>query len=250
MERRASLYRMKTDEHICPFGLKAKDLLEREGFEVDDHLLRSREETDDFKEEHEVETTPQVFIAGERIGGYSDLRAHFDMDPEKREGTTYVPVIAVFAVSALCALALAWSVHGTVLHLATLTFFVAMSMAVLAIQKLRDLRAFTNSFITYDLLGMRVVRYAYVYPFAEAFVAIGMFGQGAFAALPFIVAPVALFIGGVGAISVFKAVYIDERDLKCACVGGGSDVPLGFVSLSENLAMVGMGVWMLVRAFS
>lgn len=243
---------MKTDEHICPFGLKAKDLLRREGFEIEDHPLRSREETDAFKAEHDVKTTPQVFIEGKRIGGYSDLRAHFGMEPEKREGTTYVPVIAVFAVSALCASALVWSLRGTLLSLAALsslvTYFVAMSMAVLAIQKLRDLRAFSNSFITYDLLGMRRVRYAYFYPFAEAFVAIGMFAHGAFAAVPFIVAPVALFIGGVGAVSVFKAVYVDKRDLKCACVGGDSDVPLGFVSLSENLAMVGMAVWMLVRA--
>ena len=57
--------------------------------------------------------------------------------------------------------------------------------------------------------------------------------------------PVAIFIGTVGAVSVFKAVYIDKRDLKCACVGGNSNVPLGFVSLTENLMMIAMGVWML-----
>ena len=58
-------------------------------------------------------------------------------------------------------------------------------------------------------------------------------------------APLALFVGTVGAISVIKAVYIDKRDLKCACVGGDSRVPLGFVSLTENLMMIGMAVWML-----
>lgn len=35
--RKAVLYRMKTPEHTCPYGLKAKDLLERKGFEVEDH---------------------------------------------------------------------------------------------------------------------------------------------------------------------------------------------------------------------
>ena len=49
-------------------------------------------------------------------------------------------------------------------------------------------------------------------------------------ALNWISIPVALFIGGIGAVSVFKAVYIDRRELKCACVGGDSNVPLGFVS--------------------
>ena len=60
-------------------------------------------------------------------------------------------------------------------------------------------------------------------------------------------APIALFVGTVGAVSVFKAVYIDKRELKCACVGGNSNVPLGFVSLTENIVMMAMGVWMLVK---
>ena len=56
--------------------------------------------------------------------------------------------------------------------------------------------------------------------------------------------PVAFVIGTIGAISVFKAVYIDRRELRCACVGGDSHVPLGFVSLTEDLMMVAMAVWM------
>ncbi|PKH93514.1 glutaredoxin family protein, partial [Pseudoalteromonas sp. 78C3] len=83
----------------------------------------------------------------------------------------------------------------------------------------------------------------YVYPFLEAFVGIGMI-----AGLPaYIIAPISLFIGGVGAVSVIKAVYIDKRELKCACVGGDSNVPLGFISLTENLFMIAAGIWMFVK---
>lgn len=110
-------------------------------------------------------------------------------------------------------------------------------MTILAIQKLRYLYTFSNSFITYDLLAMRNIRYAYVYPFAEAFAGFGMLASIS----GFIVGPVSLFIGTVGAISVFKAVYIVKRELKCACVGGDSEMPLGFVSLTENLFMIGAG---------
>lgn len=56
--------------------------------------------------------------------------------------------------------------------------------------------------------------------------------------------PVAFIIGSIGAASVFKAVYIDKRELKCACVGGSASVPLGFVSLTENLMMIAMALWM------
>ena len=66
------------------------------------------------------------------------------------------------------------------------------------------------------------------------------------AILDWVSIPLALFIGGIGAVSVFKAVYIDKRELKCACVGGGSTVPLGFISLAENLGMIGMAIWMLL----
>ena len=66
-------------------------------------------------------------------------------------------------------------------------------------------------------------------------------------ALTWLSIPVALFIGTIGAASVVKAVYIDRRELKCACVGGQSNVPLGFVSLTENLVMIGMAVWMVAR---
>ena len=105
----------------------------------------------------------------------------------------------------------------------------------------RPRMANTNSFITYDLLAMKWIRYGYIYPFIEAYAGIGMVAQ-----LPALaVAPFSLFIGTVGAISVFKAVYIDKRELKCACVGGDSSVPLGFVSLSENLFMIAGALIML-----
>ena len=63
-------------------------------------------------------------------------------------------------------------------------------------------------------------------------------------ALTWLSVPIAAFIGTIGAVSVIKAVYIDRREIKCACVGGNSKVPLGFVSLTENLMMVVMAIWM------
>jgi hypothetical protein len=63
-------------------------------------------------------------------------------------------------------------------------------------------------------------------------------------ALTWLSVPIALFIATIGAVSVFKAVYIERRELKCACVGGSNNVPLGFISLTENLMMIAMAVWM------
>lgn len=244
-ERKATLYRMVMHDHVCPFGLKSKDLLEREGWEVDDRRLTTREETDAFQDEHEVDTTPQAFIGGERIGGYDDLLEYFGKPVPDPEATSYRPVIAIFSTAFLLALATSWAATDSLLNLRTLEWFVAFAMCLLGLQKLKDLESFSNMFLNYDLLAQRKVRYAYVYPFAETLAGVLMVAG----ALVWLAAPIALFIGAVGAFSVFKAVYIDRRELKCACVGGDSNVPLGFVSLTENLIMVLMGVWMPLRMY-
>ena len=74
----ATLYRMVLPDHICPFGVRAKDMLEATGYDVDDRILRSREEVDAFEEEQGVDTTPQVFIGNERIGGSDDLQRYLE----------------------------------------------------------------------------------------------------------------------------------------------------------------------------
>jgi glutaredoxin len=236
----AVLYRMALPDHLCPAGQKARWLLDRHGYEVDDRLFRERPEVDAFKEEHDVPTTPQIWIEGERVGGYQALRQKLtDYDPD---ATTYRPVIYLFAVAAATALALSIGVLGGIGWI-TLGHFISISMILLGMQKLRDIESFTSMFLNYDVLARKWVPYAYVYPWVETGAGILMTGM----LLTWLAAPAALFIATVGAWSVFKAVYLDKRELKCACVGGGSNVPLGFVSLTENLMMMGMAIVMLAR---
>jgi len=77
-KRTATLYRMKLPDHECPYGLLAKRMLEDAGYELDDRLLTSRDEVDAFEEEQGVETTPQIFIDGERIGGSEELASYLE----------------------------------------------------------------------------------------------------------------------------------------------------------------------------
>lgn len=240
--KNATLYRMVMPEHVCPYGLKARHLLHSEGYAVDDHWLKTREETDVFKAAHSVATTPQTFIAGDRIGTYDDLRRFFGQHVSDPEVPSYRPVVTVFICALLMALAALVSVHDLPMVWQALRWFVAFSMCILALLKLQDVESFSTMFLNYDLLARRWIPYAYIYPFAE-FLAGALMISGR---LPIIAIPMALVIGSIGAISVFKAVYVDHRELKCACAGGASNVPLGFVSMTENLMMVGMGIWMLV----
>ncbi len=239
----AKLYRMVTESHICPFGIRAKHLLESEGYTVEDIHLKTREETDEFKEKYNVKTTPQAFIDDKRIGGYDDLVKFFKRSTLKQEGLTYQPIIAIFSATAVMALALVVSKQESLLSPLLIQSFIAISMCVLAILKLKDLYSFTNQFITYDILAQKKLGYAYLYPFLEFIVGAGMIAN---LGIKFL-APISIFIGSIGAISVIKAVYIEKRDIKCACVGGDSNVPLGFISLTENLFMIFIGAWMLIK---
>ncbi len=239
----ATLYRMVMDDHVCPYGIKSKWLLKRKGFTVEDHHLMTRAETDAFKNKHGVETTPQIWIGGERIGGYDALRDYFSDGAREDGETSYQPVLVLFTMMALMALGAAWVATGSAVSILSAEWFISFSMCGLAYLKLRDVESFSTMFLNYDLLAKRWVPYGYIYPFAEGLAGVLMTAH----ILNWISIPVALFIGTIGAVSVAKAVYIDKRELKCACVGGDSNVPLGFVSLTENLFMIGMAVWMLVK---
>ena len=242
VKKTASIFRMVMPKHTCPYGIKALDLLRRKGFEVEDHWLTTREETDAFKSQHNVATTPQVFISGERVGGHDDLRHHLGLKVADPKALTYQPVIVLFAMTAFMALAVSYSTYGTAFTIRAGEWFIGFSMCILALLKLQNVDKFATMFLNYDLLAPRWVPYSYIYPFAEGLAGLLMIAG----ALNWISIPIALFIGTIGAISVIKAVYIDKRDIKCACVGGDSNVPLGVVSLTENIMMVAMALWMLV----
>lgn len=81
-ERTATLYRMKLPTHECPYGLLAKRMLEDAGFAIDDRLLTSREQVDQFKQEHDLTTTPLIFIDGEKIGGSEELASYLERLPQ------------------------------------------------------------------------------------------------------------------------------------------------------------------------
>lgn len=239
----ATIYRMVMPEHTCPYGIKTLDLLEREGFEVNDVHLETDEETTAFRDKWDVETTPQTFVDGELVGTLDDVREFVGRKRKDGGGTSYWPVLTLFTITFLMAAGAAFVAEEQLVSVRTFEWFVAFSMCGLGYLKIRDVESFSTMFLNYDLLAKNWVPYSYFYPYAETGAGILMIA----AVLNWISIPVALVIGSIGAASVVKAVYIDKRELKCACVGGSSNVPLGFVSFTENVAMVAMALWMGVK---
>ena len=80
---KAVLYRMDLPGYTCGYGVAARDFLRSHKFEIEEHILRTRRETDDFKDKHHITTTPLVFIDGVKIGGYTELRKHMKAQKPK-----------------------------------------------------------------------------------------------------------------------------------------------------------------------
>lgn len=218
----------------CPYGQKAVKLLNDQKIPFDDHIFPSKQAEARFKEKHHVKTTPQIFLHGDRIGGYDALVQELGVDGEAVQDddeTSYIPVVAVFGTSALVAAAAGLGMMG----------FMGIALCALAMLKLMDLQRFTEDFKQYDLITKRVPAYGWVYPFAELLIGLGILSGIA----PVAIGVVATFVGVAGGVSIIKAVWIDKKDLNCACVGGGSRAPLGVVSFSENAVMVGMGLFLI-----
>ncbi|HCS29202.1 MAG TPA: glutaredoxin [Spongiibacteraceae bacterium] len=212
----------------CPWGKKAAALLRQQHVDYVDHPFDSREQENRFKADTGVETTPQVYLRGQRIGGYDELAEHFDVETDDDADTqSYTPVIALFATALLMAVATATGVRG----------FMGFALCLLATLKLMDIESFSEGFRQYDLLGARLRAYALAYPFAELGVGLAFLSGSLLTAAAWL----AIVVGAIGGSSIVKAVYIDKQDLDCACVGGNYNVPLGLVSFLENALMAGMG---------
>lgn len=83
---KAVLHRMDLPNYTCGYGTAALKLLQSNGFDVEDHVLRTRHETDAFKDQHHITTTPLIFIDGVKIGGFTDLQKHIEAQKPKRKG--------------------------------------------------------------------------------------------------------------------------------------------------------------------
>ena len=187
---------------FCRIGTawSVKTISSRRSYTVNDHWLTPERETEAFKARHHVKTTPQTFIDDQRVKGYDDLRKRFGKPPPDPDATNYTPVVALFSMTALMAMAASLAVDGTPFTVRAAEWFIAFSMCALALLKLQNVETFSTMFLNYDLLARRWVRYTYIYPFAEGLAGILMIAG----VLRWLSIPVALFIGTVGAVSVLS----------------------------------------------
>ncbi|MDX2265097.1 MAG: hypothetical protein NW215_09020 [Hyphomicrobiales bacterium] len=147
----------------------------------------------------------------------------------------YQPVLVIAGASVLGGLAIASGGHGGFMHGA-----MGLFLFQLALLKLVDIGGFAQAFARYDMVAKAWRPYGYVYPFAELALALAYL-SGAWPAATY---AATVLIMGLGSIGVIRTLARGEQ-VKCACVGSKIDVPLGAVSVLENVGMAVMAAVML-----
>jgi len=148
----------------------------------------------------------------------------------------YWPLFVLFLVAAVAAAALSKKDLSDWMH-----YFMGVFLCQFAMLKLFHPAAFADGFQKYDLVAKRFRFYAYLYPFIE--LALGL-SYLSFTA-PTMTYVLTILVMGIGAIGVVQGL-IKGLDVRCACMGTVLDVPLSTVTLTEDIAMIGMAFWMLL----
>lgn len=150
---------------------------------------------------------------------------------------TYKPLIVVFSYIFLISITVqivlgSFDVHLLMNHIMA-GFFISLSYF-----KFLDLKSFSEAFSYYDPIAKKNPSYGFMYPFIEIglglmFIAgIGLFYANILTA----------FILSVTTVGVIKQINTKSQ-FQCACLGAGFNLPLSWVTVVENAAMVFMAIY-------
>lgn len=158
--------------------------------------------------------------------------------PEKPLAT-YQPLLLIIAFIAGISILVQYPFHDFS-GMLWMRHFMAGFFLVFAFFKLLNIRGFANSYQMYDIIAGRWKGWGYIYPFVELGLGI-LYLINVAPALTNIVTVVVL---GTASIGVIKS-NLDQRKIKCACLGDVFNLPMSTVTIVEDLSMTTMAVVML-----
>ncbi|MDX2198748.1 MAG: cation transporter [Phycisphaerae bacterium] len=160
-------------------------------------------------------------------------------DDELERGSLYPLLLIVGYIAGTVSIA-AWS-SGAFSLPTLMSGFMGGFFLVFSFFKLLDLRGFSTSYSTYDLIAAAWPTWGYVYPFIELTLGVA-YVTGA---LPWLTNTATLGLMLVGAAGVLKAL-LRKRRIRCACLGTVLKLPLTQVTLAEDIVMAVMAAAMLL----
>jgi len=131
-----------------------------------------------------------------------------------------------------------WDVNSFMLD------FMGLFYVVFSFFKLLDLKGFPQSFRMYDPLAKAIPVYAWIYPFLE--VALGILFLKRLQITVALI--ITLVILGITTVGVAK-ILLNKKTIQCACLGTALKLPMTKATFIENIIMIVMAVFMLIKMY-
>jgi len=118
--------------------------------------------------------------------------------------------------------------------------FMAGFFIVFAFFKLLNLKGFAMSYKMYDVVAAKWKGWGLIYPFVELSLGIAYLIN----VFPLYVNLITVIVLGISSIGVIKS-NLDNKKIKCACLGDVFNLPMSTVTIIEDVSMVVMALVML-----
>lgn len=152
----------------------------------------------------------------------------------------YWPLLALIIVALLAATALNRIVPG---QMAWMHFFMGFIFCQFSLLKIFNLNGFADGFQMYDIVAKQTRVYALVYPFIE--LGLGLAFLSFF--MPILTYIITIVVMGVSLVGVIQSLQ-KKLNINCACMGTVLNVPLSTVTLTEDVGMGLMALFMLIKS--
>lgn len=161
------------------------------------------------------------------------------VEEEKSWFDTYKPILVVFAyitgITILTEVA-----RGSFVWEEWMQNFMAAFFLVFSFFKLLDIKGFAESYFSYDIIAKRWIGWGYVYAFVE--LGLGIAYLLRWDAL--ITNIVTLIVMSISIIGVLQSV-LNNRKIRCACLGAVFNLPMSTITIIEDALMIGMSGFMI-----
>lgn len=155
-------------------------------------------------------------------------------------GDSYFPITLIFAYVTGATLLIQF-ISGGFNLMQWLSHFMAGFFLVFSFFKLMNLRGFAEGYATYDIIAKHLPVYGRIYPFIE--LSLGVAFLTGF--MPVLTNVVTLVVMSISAIGVAQSL-LKKTPFQCACLGTVIKLPLGKVSLLEDVLMALMSIAMII----
>lgn len=182
-----------------------------------------------------------------KAGNYTISEAHNGMhhtvttEEQKSWIQTYKPIVLIFGYLLLISVIVATSAK-TFNWMSAMRVFMSGFFLSFSFFKMLNLKAFAESYSSYDIIAKRFTDWGLIYAFIELTLGVAY----AINFQPLLTNAIAFAVMSISIVGVLQSV-LSKRKIQCACLGAVFNLPMSTVTIIEDAMMIAMSGIMIVN---